>query len=364
MSEIVNIRRRARNLDDSPQFDSYSKVIIHVGKDSQITVGTDTGRTLEIDNPFGTRQMAEDILAKLQGYQYQPYTAESAILDPAAEIGDGVTVGNVYGGLYRRSTSFGRLMASDIAAPQDEEINHEFAFESPTERKFSRELGDVRADLRVQSDEISAKVSATSIGEEFGWELLSDHWSVLANGQEVFRVDQNGGTFTGEVVASSGRIGGFTISASAIYNNISEFGGSQSSGVYIGTDGIQLGQGFRVDASGHLTCENATVQGTIRAGDIRAGGSYGSLPGSCVGSYQLDGYAGGGVAGGYSFSRATNQYSGSYPSYFKATTVVGSTSLIAQNSFTFKGYGISPKSALVKDSSGSTIQIQYLGWGA
>jgi hypothetical protein len=356
MSEIVNIRRRARNLDDSPQFDSYSKVIIHIGEDSQITVGTDTGRTLEIDNPFGTRQMAEDILAKLQGYQYQPYEADGALLDPAAEIGDAVTVGNVYGGLYRRNTSFGRMMASDIAAPQDEEINHEFAFQSPTERKFSRELGDVRADLRVQSDEISAKVSATSIGQSFGWELLSDHWSVLANGQEIFRVDENGGTFTGKVVAASGRIGGFTISASAIYNNISEFNGTQSSGVYIGTNGIQLGQGFKVDASGHMTCQNATVQGTIRAGDIQYGGNNGyfngsGISGGTVGTGQLSGYVVGGVGGGYSYNNATKYGTTQYPSNF----TVGY--LRITSGISFGGAVFTPQT---KTIGGTTIH--YLGW--
>lgn len=323
MSEIVNIRRRARNLDDSPQFDSYSKVIIHVGKDSQITVGTDTGRTLEIDNPFGTRQMAEDILAKLKGYQYQPYTADGALLDPAAEIGDAVTVGNVYGGLYRRNTSFGRLMASDIAAPQDEEINHEFAFQSPTERKFSRELGDVRADLRVQSDEISAKVSATSIGQSFGWELLSDHWSVTANGQEIFRVDENGGTFTGQVVAASGRIGGFTISASAIYNNISEFGGSQSSGVYIGTDGIQLGQNFKVSSSGAVTATNMTLSGTLNIGGQNI--TAAALRSGAQSAYE-NGYTWSTGSGyGYNYNRATAYNTNNYPSYFRCGTLTAST---------------------------------------
>ena len=66
MSDIVNIRRRASSLEASPQFDSYSKVIIHVSDESTVTVGNDTGRTLEIDNPVGTQQMAADILARLK----------------------------------------------------------------------------------------------------------------------------------------------------------------------------------------------------------------------------------------------------------------------------------------------------------
>lgn len=335
MSDIATVRRRAASLDSSPQFDSYSKVVIHLDNSNQVSAGTDSGRTLEIDNPFGTQQMAEDILARLRGYQYQPYEASSALLDPAAEIGDGVTVGDVYGGVYRRSTTFSRLMSSDIAAPKDNEIDHEFAFESPTERNFYREIGDVRADLRVQSNEISAKVSATSIGQSFGWELLSDHWSVLSGGQEIFRVDENGGTFTGEVVASSGKIGGFTISASAIYNNLSEFNGTQSSGVYIGTDGIQLGQGFKVDSTGRMTCNNAEVHGILRAGDIQYGGSNGYLNGSgiysgSIGTGQLSGYVVGGIGGGVGYNRATIEHGGSYPGFFRANIISAPSSLRVQ----------------------------------
>lgn len=356
MSDIVNIRRRASSLEASPQFDSYSKVIIHVSDESTVTVGDDTGRTLEIDNPWGTQQMAADILARLRGYQYQPYEADGALLDPAAEIGDGVAVGNVYGGIYRRGTSFSRLMASSISAPKDEEINHEFKFESPSERRFTREIGDVRATLLVQSDQISAKVSQRQDSQSFGWELLSDHWSVKSNGREVFRVDDTGGTFAGEVVAQSGRIGGFTISASAIYNNISQFGGSQSSGVYIGTNGIQLGQGFKVDASGHMECNNATVRGTIRAGDIQYGGSNGyfnggGISGGSIGTGQLSNYVVGGVGGGVGYNYATTAGTGTYPSYFTCGY------LRVTSAISMGGAAYTPKTATI---TGHTIH--YLGW--
>lgn len=323
MSDIVNIRRRASSLDASPQFDSYSKVIIHVSDESTVTVGDDTGRTLEIDNPFGTQQMAADILARLRGYQYQPYEADGALLDPAAEIGDGVAVGNIYGGIYRRGTSFSRLMASSISAPKDEEINHEFKFESPTERKFTREIGDVRATLLVQSDQISAKVSQRQDSQSFGWELLSDHWSVKSNGREVFRVDDTGGTFAGEVVAQSGRIGGFTISASAIYNNISQFGGNQSTGVYIGTNGIQLGQNFKVDPSGNVNATNMTLSGTLRIGGNLI--TAAQLQSGAMSAYNNGSYWSGGSGYGYNYNKATTYGTSSYPSFFRCGTLTAGT---------------------------------------
>lgn len=370
MADIVSVMRRAENLNTSPQFDSYSRVKIYLTDSEYVTAGDDTGRTLEIKNPWGTQQMAEDILAKLQGYQYQPYTADGALLDPAAEIGDGVSVGGTYGGIYQRATTFSRLMRANISAPEDKEINHEYKYQSPTERKYSREIGEVRASLLLQNNMIEAKVDSTSDNQSFGWQLLQDHWSIISSGNEIFRVDENGGSFAGEVVASSGRIGGFTITASAIYNNLSEFGGTQSTGVYIGPDGIQLGQGFRVNAAGHMECENATVRGTIYAKDILSGNStYGYIPGSgiAVGSISLpnlNSYIQGGIGGGIGFNGAIKRTGGNYPEYFKSKTIVGSISLIAESAFTFGGYEIKKKSALLKDSSGKTVQIQYLGWGA
>lgn len=336
MSDIVNIRRRASSLDASPQFDSYSKVIIHVSDETIVTVGDDTGRTLEIDNPFGTQQMAADILARLRGYQYQPYEADGALLDPAAEIGDGVAIGNIYGGIYRRGTSFNRLMASTISAPHDEEINHEYAFESPTERQFKRQISDVKASLRIANDRIDASVEKTG-GEQssFGWSLTSDAHRWYANGREVMSVTASGLTVRGVVEATSGKIGGFTISATAIYNNISQFGGTQSSGVYIGPDGIQLGQSFRVTPYGAVTADNITANNMTLNGTLLVGGSYisaSTLRSGAQSAYNNGSYWTGGSGYGYSYNNATSQYSGSYPTYFQANVVN------AASSFRLGGY--------------------------
>ena len=156
----MNLGMRMRNLDVSPQFNTYSKVIIHIDDDTQVSAGDDGGRTLEVDNPLGTQTIANEMLKRLSGFQFQPYKAEGALLDPAAEIGDAVNTPSVYGGIYTRSRTFDRLMNADISAPCDEEINHEYEFQSPSERKFKRELGDVRASLIIQSNMIQAEVAA------------------------------------------------------------------------------------------------------------------------------------------------------------------------------------------------------------
>lgn len=158
MSDVINLGTRMQNLDVSPQFDTYSKVIIHIDDDSQVSAGNDSGRVLEVDNPLGTQALANEMLARLKGFRYQPYQADGALLDPAAEIGDAVNTPSTYGGIYTRSRTFGRLMKADISAPCDEEINHEYEFEPPQEREFKREMGDVRASLIIQSNMIQAEV--------------------------------------------------------------------------------------------------------------------------------------------------------------------------------------------------------------
>ena len=168
----VNIAKRAYDVEISQQFDGYSAVRIYVGTDDEgnaivYEAGDTTGRTLEIKNDFGTQQMAEGILADIQGYQYQPLVANSALLDPAAEMGDGVTVNGVYSGVFVRATTFGRLMASDISAPTDQEIAHEYSVDTAaTDRAFSRFVASTRSSISVNSTEIEAEVARATTAEE------------------------------------------------------------------------------------------------------------------------------------------------------------------------------------------------------
>ena len=347
MSDVVSIARRVTNIEVSPQFTNYSKVIIHVSDDTTYESGDDTGRTVEIDNPFGTQAMADNILAALTGYQYQPYVADGALLDPAAEIGDAASMRGVYGGIYTRSRNFGRLMKADISAPCDEEINHEFAYESPTERKFSRQIGEVKASLIIANDRIDASVSQTG-GEQssFGWSLTNSAHKWYANGQEVMSVTASGLTVKGNVQATTGTIGGFTISASAIYNNLSSFGGTQNTGVYIGTNGIQLGQAFKVTSSGQVTATNISANNMTLTGTLNIGGT--NITAAALRSGAQSAYTNGGTWStgsgyGYNYHSATQ---GNGPSTFSCGTLynTGANLYVNGRRFVYKNktiYGVS-----------------------
>lgn len=424
----------------SPEFDAYSKVIINIGEDddgNEISYisGNSTGRTLEIENPWGTQEMADTLLSKLQlrNFQYQPYRATRALLDPSAEIGDGVSVNSIYSGIYTQNITFNSLMASDISAPADEEFDHEFPYVPKEQRQFKRETSYTRSQLKINRDSIEAEVSraiaaegelgsritltASSIESEvkrateaegalssrvtqnadaitakvsasggnsssFGWELTASQWRLFSGGSTVLTADRNGLTVNGKINSKTGNIGGFNIGNTAIYNNISTFGGSQSTGVYLGTNGIQLGQGFKVAPSGYVEASNLKLtggsialgsnfsvdsSGNVRAnnmtlsGTLNVGGQYISadtLRSGAQSAYNNASYWSGGASGGYSFSNATNSNSGIYPNYFRASQMNCSSLLF------FQGYQISRMTTRVKNASGTNIYLYYLGWSS
>lgn len=300
-------------MDISPAFNAYSGVEIIVDENTSYFSGSEAGRVLTIENPWGTQEQADNILSSLRGFTYQPYTATSALLDPAAELGDGVTINQIYSGVFSMSRTYGALTESDIEAPQDEEIDHEYPYEPREDREITRRFSAIESEFRIQSNEISAKVSQTGgDNSSVSWSLTSDAWTVKANGQEVFRIDRDGATVTGIIRATSGVIGGFNIGASSIWNNIDnlENAGALSDGVYIGTDGIRLGANLKIDSGGNISAVNANLSGTLRVG------------GSNISASSLRT----GAVGGNSYTAATVPGTSSYPSNFTCGSLITRTS--------------------------------------
>lgn len=284
---ISRIGKKIRSFKTAPEFDGYSKVVIVVSEDLEYSAGTDTGRTLTIQNPWGTQAMADRILTKVLGFQYQPYTATGAMIDPSVELGDGVVVNRAYGGIYQRKITFGRDYRADISAPGEEEIEHEFPYVPKEERKITRQLNSLTSELKIQSGLIEAKVSRTGgDGTSFGWVLDDSSWTIQADkGGVMFNVlkaTAEGLEVWGKIYAESGAIGGFLLSDNALSTNGQTFGGTNSRGIYIGPSGIQLGPYFQVDAYGNLTASSGKFTGNVYAGNIQYGSTAGYFSGSGI----------------------------------------------------------------------------------
>lgn len=158
MSDSVFVGTKAGGLETSPQFEPISKIILLVDNENYYEAGNDTGRTLEITCPYGTQAMANNLLSSLGGYAYQPATATDALIDPAAELGDAVTVGGVYTVLAQMDTTFDSLMTADIGAPGQEEIESEYPYVSQQQSDINRQIAQTRSEISKTSEEIGLRV--------------------------------------------------------------------------------------------------------------------------------------------------------------------------------------------------------------
>lgn len=388
MSDVINVRKSLSSLEKQDTFNGYSKVVVVVSDEMEYSAGTGSGRTLTLDCPWGTQKMAEDILSRIQGFQYQPYTADGAHIDPAAEIGDGFAAGNLYSGIYSKNVSHGALYTANVSAPGGEKINYKYEYKTPTQRKIERHYSEMKSTFKVQADQISAEVSArieqgdeltsrldiqsdqisarvTKTGgssSSFGWELLDDSWTVKANNTTVFQVTKSGAEVRGKITALSGKIGGFDIQSDYLSYNNQVWNGTNSRGIYIGVNGIQCGSeanGVQITPTGNLYAENGYFRGSVSAGRIDYGGDDGYFNGGGITSGSISGGYGGQIYGGsignYAVSGGINTSLG-YADFANGvfngwnTASYVDTSVLFASSFYFKDEEVAWRT--IKDGNG------------
>lgn len=329
MAESFNLLRRVKSLDTSPETSGYSGVAIFAGQDEagnniEYFAGDRTGAVLEITNEWGSQAQADAIYRKIRGFRYQPYKAAGTTIDPSVEIGDAVTIADTYGGVFLRATDY-RDTTSDLEAPSNEEIEHEFQIQSPTNRQYERFMRSVRssltitatkiaaeveareeadkairATLSVQADAIKARVEKT-VGDktsDFWWDLQANSWNVGSKNKTIFSVEEDGAIVEGEIRATSGKIGGLDIQKDYLSYNEQTWGGTNTRGCYIGPSGIQLGKNFKVDMSGNLEAASGRFTGEVYAGSISYGGDAGHLWGEAISEGSVSGGWGGQIASG------------------------------------------------------------------
>jgi hypothetical protein len=398
MAESFNLLRRVKSLDTAPETDGYSGVLIFAGQNEEgnnieYFAGDRSGKVLEITNEWGSQAQADAIYRKIRGFRYQPYKAAGTTIDPSVEIGDAVTIADTYGGVFLRATDY-RDTTSDLEAPSNEEIEHEFQIQSPTNRQYerftrsvrsslsitatkiaaeveAREAADkaIRATLSVQADAIEARV--TKVGgssSSFGWKLLNNSWTVSGNGKDIFTVDRNGAKVEGEIRATSGKIGGFDIQKDYLSYNGQTWGGTNSWGGYFGTNGLQLGRNFKVDMAGNLEAASGRFTGEVYAGNISYGGDAGHLLGEAISEGSVSGGWGGQIAGGtigtFNTTGGINTSLGyadwAYGALNGWNTVENLS--VTNGGFQLGGRYIQRASISFRDGTGDTVSLAYLTW--
>lgn len=221
MSGKIFVGNSASSLTEADKLQPYSKVTVTDGTNSY-TSGDNTGRELTVNVPLLPTTkgdtLAANILAAVKNYRYQPYEAADALLDPAAELGDGVTVGGIYGGIHAKTTTFSRLFRATVSAPAEEEIDNEYPYLSAQERDAVRQkkqtaqntadIATNTSDIKDNADDIATNASAiSSISADianFG-EVYATKASVNSLSAKVANISKlfSGETYTGLISTPS-----------------------------------------------------------------------------------------------------------------------------------------------------------------
>lgn len=154
----IYLGSRLESLEISEPLLPISRVILKVDGQNIYTAGDDSGRTIEKTMSWATQEMADSILTSLKGQVYKPFTGSGAFLDPAAELGDAITVAGNYGMLAGMSRQLDRMGISEISAPGADELDDEFPYTPKSQREVERVLAKSYSRISKTADQILLKV--------------------------------------------------------------------------------------------------------------------------------------------------------------------------------------------------------------
>lgn len=258
------------DLDYDEKVSRISRVNLAVDSDHIYTSGDDTGRTLEASCPWGSQAMADSILAKVSGIDYQPYEASDALLDQAAEIGDGITLGGVYSVLAQSYVSLDKQCAANISAPYNDEIDDEYPYKTPEQRKSERQLAYARSLITKTAEGIRMEVSneLDSLSSSIDVKLGSITSTVQGLNGKISTLEQTDSEIRAEITDS---VNGLSSSIDAKLDSITLEVTTES-----GTTSISLLGGGTIDLTGFVTFTGlsggtTTIDGScIKTGTIDA----------------------------------------------------------------------------------------------
>lgn len=246
MNGKVFVGKKALSLTEYKKSDPITGVILWVDDNNCYQAGNDTGTVVENDCPYGTQEMANDLLQQLSGYEYQGIEANGAVVTPIAELGDGLTINGIYTQLAYQNIRFSTGEVMDVAAPGKNETLHEYQTEGETSKWFSHQIAQTRSEITKTSEEIMLSVEN---------ELENLSASITVQLQSI----------TSQITGLNGQVS--TLSQKVDNITLSVSNGTESSYITLTVGGVQVGGGT-VQFTGNIVFASDLTDGyTIISGD-------------------------------------------------------------------------------------------------
>ena len=222
----------------SPALPAWSGVKFTYKGKTIASAGDESGRVMEIENPWASATIAANLLKSVNSLAYYPYEATDAVIDPAVEMGDFVSVDGATRRIFAMSGSLDGLCAVDVSAPAERDIDHEFprseALKKADERAVEDALEDWTDDLNDPERKPGDNTSADKLDEYTDGRIegaledvrLIGDTSVAPDGVVTNTVELNvGGESHGKaqfIISGSLSVSG-QISADALYVTYGDF---------------------------------------------------------------------------------------------------------------------------------------------
>lgn len=280
MSDRIYLGNNVENLDYGEQ-KVISKVILTRSSDTWYEAGDDSGATLECSNPWATQAMANAILSAVQSAPaYMPFTATDALIDPAAEIGDMVTVGGIYAEIVSIDTTLDMMSSANLSAPGVDEVDDEYPYESQADREAQRENKRIYSLITKTDSEIRLFVSNEIDGVQS--EITQTATEIRSYVDDEISgvnttITQTASSLTAQITSVDGRVTNLSANLDSIEARVQGVEGDYSS------LSIRLGQISSTvsDVEGNLSTVTQTVNGLEITTNGLASGTT-TINGACI----------------------------------------------------------------------------------
>ena len=167
----VDIQTNVSNFTLSKKYEAFGQVVFNFESDDGSTVSALYPNVDKPDGPVIETKMlgmtnsgyattiAQNVYNTIKTYLYSPYKASDAILDPAMELGDGLTINGLYTVIAVLDETCDGLYSANIEAPSYEETDYEFVYQTKSDKNLERKLAKSTASIKIGIDSITQMVT-------------------------------------------------------------------------------------------------------------------------------------------------------------------------------------------------------------
>lgn len=306
----VDIQTNVSNFTLSKKYEAFGQVVFNFESDDGSTV---SALYPDVDKPNGpvietkmlgmtnsgyATTIAQNVYNTIKTYLYSPYKASDAILDPAMELGDGLTINGLYTVIAVLDETCDGLYSANIEAPSYEETDYEFVYQTKSDKNLERKLAKSTASIKIGIDSITQMVTGLAkpwisntsytVGEIVEHEnkfyrctvsnsdstFDPDKWTEIDNGvvESILQLAVGKMTLSVNSTASGSSIeltsGGITIESPRVYfqtDNLHISGKLAAS--QIETTQLVVGDNIQMGANATISWSKVTDQPTILGTD-------------------------------------------------------------------------------------------------